>query len=224
MRNLYVVTHAESQHHVDKLVGGWYDSELTARGRAQAVQIADRMRHLIPAGEAVDLHSSDLKRAVQTAEPISKVLGTPIRTTSDLRELSYGEADGMPDAWLDEHYVFPPLDDGRMDHLPGFDGAESRRDIATRVYRAMDQILATGSPNYVIVTHSFALSFLVAAWIRVPIEAAAYIHLKPTSGGITHLKEDDAFHNRSILALSDTSHLASDAPPIKPEEREETGA
>ncbi len=36
MRNLYVVTHPEATHHVDGLVGGQFDSELTTRGLRQA--------------------------------------------------------------------------------------------------------------------------------------------------------------------------------------------
>ena len=36
MRNVYVVTHAESIHYIEKNVGGWYDTSLTERGKAQA--------------------------------------------------------------------------------------------------------------------------------------------------------------------------------------------
>jgi probable phosphoglycerate mutase len=35
MRHIYLVTHPEAQHHLDGIVGGWHDSDLTARGRLQ---------------------------------------------------------------------------------------------------------------------------------------------------------------------------------------------
>ncbi len=36
MTCIYLVTHAEATHHVDDIVGGWFDSALTERGHAQA--------------------------------------------------------------------------------------------------------------------------------------------------------------------------------------------
>ncbi len=35
MRHLYVVTHAQSQHHLDDVVGGWHDSDLSEHGRCK---------------------------------------------------------------------------------------------------------------------------------------------------------------------------------------------
>ncbi len=32
MKNLFVVTHAQSLHHIEKKVGGWYDTGLTQQG------------------------------------------------------------------------------------------------------------------------------------------------------------------------------------------------
>jgi broad specificity phosphatase PhoE len=41
MRTVYVVTHPEATHHVDGLVGGWSDSDLTDKGLAHAERIAE---------------------------------------------------------------------------------------------------------------------------------------------------------------------------------------
>ena len=35
-----IVSHTEATHHVDGLVGGWFDSELTMRGREHARRVA----------------------------------------------------------------------------------------------------------------------------------------------------------------------------------------
>lgn len=43
MRSICVVTHPEATHHVDGVVGGWHDSELTAQGRRQAEAIAQTL-------------------------------------------------------------------------------------------------------------------------------------------------------------------------------------
>jgi 2,3-bisphosphoglycerate-dependent phosphoglycerate mutase len=207
LKHLYVVTHPQATHHLDGLVGGWHDSELTEFGRTQASAIGERIRELIPEESSAELYTSDLLRAALTAEVIAQRLAVPIRITSDLREISYGEAGGKPQAWLDMRFVFPPKRGNRMDHEYGIRGAESRRDFAARIYRAMDAILASECAHQIIVTHGFALTFVVAAWIKMPLDDAGYIAVHSTSGGITHLYEDDVYFNRGIVSLNDTSHL-----------------
>lgn len=207
MKHLYVVTHPQSKHHIDGCVGGWYDSGLTDLGLSQAGNIAQRLRELLPEGAPVELYSSDLRRAYQTAEAIAHQIRAPIQTTVDLREKSYGDAEGKPQAWLDERFLYPPEIGNRLDHREGIPGAESRREFATRIYRAMDRIMAGPCPYQIIVTHGFALTFVVAAWIIMPLDAAGHIAVQSTSGGITHLFEDDSFSNRGIVSLNDTSHL-----------------
>jgi len=214
LKTLYVVTHPQSQHHVDGRVGGWYDSELTDLGRSQAASIAQSLRERIPADAPAELYASDLMRAYQTAEAIAHHLRVPIQTMADLREKSYGEAEGQPQAWLDERFVYPPRVGNRIDHREGIPGAESRREFAGRIYRAMERILASACPYQIIVTHGFALTFVVAAWIEMPLDAAGSIAVKSTSGGITHLVEDDVFCNRAIVSVNDMSHLDRAEPPI----------
>lgn len=207
MRRLYVVTHPEAEHHVSGLVGGWFDSALTERGLRSADAIATRIRELVPVGVPVEVHTSDLARTVQTATAIGNRLGVvPIRSPG-LREKSYGEAEGRPQAWLDARFVPPPATGGRMDHDEGIPGAETRRQFARRVYAAVDDVLASPCAHQVVVTHGFALTFVVAAWIRMPLEATGSVNLRSTSGGITVLEEDDFFANRAVVRLDDTTHL-----------------
>ncbi len=139
MRRIAVVVHAESQHHVDRLVGGWYDSSLTEHGREQARRAGLALQELFPQPQ-VPIVSSDLLRARETAEIIGEVLGSSVVLEPGLRELSYGAAEGQPQVWLDERIVPTPTHGTRLDHHV-CEGAESRRDIATRVYAAMNEIL-----------------------------------------------------------------------------------
>lgn len=138
MRDIYVVTHTESQHHVDGLVGGWYDSALTERGRRQADAVAERLGELIEAPSVV-VTASDLRRTRETAEPIAARFGVPVLESRDLREISFGPAEGKPQAWLDERFE-PAPDDNRLD-FRNSEGGETRRELATRIYRAVAGIL-----------------------------------------------------------------------------------
>lgn len=207
MRRLYVVTHPESVHHTSNLVGGWYDTQLTDRGFRQANLIAARLRDLVPDNETPEIHSSDLTRAAQTSQIIAQHLGVEPILLAGLREKSYGLAEGKPQAWLDHRFLAPPPAGDRMHHHEGIDGAETRQDFASRVYQALDAILASPGSQQIIVTHGFVLTFVVSAWIHLPLNSAGYVHMRSSSGGITVLEEDDRFHNRTLVSLNDISHL-----------------
>ena len=204
MKDIYVVTHTESVHHVEERVGGWYDTGLTERGQRQATAVADRLAELIDA-PSPRVISSDLTRARETAERIAARFDVPFVETSDLREMSQGSAEGKPQAWLDERFV-PAPEDNRLD-FRSVVGAETKREFAEHLYGAMDAIIEHAAPVQVVVTHGFAMTFVVAAWVRMPLHAAGYINLRATSGGITHLHQDDYFQNRQVRSLNDARHL-----------------
>ena len=205
MKDIYVVTHTESVHHIEEKVGGWYDTGLTEEGKAQAKRVAARLESMI-GPESPLITSSDLLRAKETAESIGDVFGCDIRTTPDLREISFGKAEGMPQNWLRERIV-PAPDDNRLDHSY-IEQGETKRDFVSRIYRALDEIIRRDDSTHVIVTHAFALTFVVARWIEMPAESAGFVNFAATPGGITHLQQDDFWRNRWIKQLNDTSHLA----------------
>ncbi len=207
MRTIYVVTHPEATHHVDRLVGGWHDSELTEAGHHSAAAIGAELRSRIPSDSEIELFSSDLARTRQTAQAIGVALGVETTLDPDLREKSYGEAEGRPQAWLDERFVPPPAVGDRMGHHEGVEGAESRHDLGTRVYAAVERVLASDCSHQVVVTHGFAATYVIAAWIGMPLESTGHVSFQVSSGSISELREDDFFHNRSVVSLNNVSHL-----------------
>ncbi|MBM6591162.1 histidine phosphatase family protein [Brevibacterium sp. RIT 803] len=227
-RTLFVVTHPESQHHVDGLVGGWFDSELSDRGREQALLIAAEVRRRIPGDTSTQVFSSDLRRTWSTAEAIAESVGADAEAVPELREKSYGIAEGREQSWLDERFVFPPkpsdaaavgggteasfgggaLDHGgRLDHFEGIEGAETRRQLGERVYAAMEFVLAQPARHQIVVTHGFAHTFVIARWLELPLESMGWATFAATSGCITELVEDDVFGNRTLRRLADVDHL-----------------
>ena len=206
-RTIFVITHPEATHHVEGLVGGWHDSDLTPRGLRDADAIAQALAKELHRVTRIDVFSSDSLRARRTAEPIATALGAEAVFDRRLREKSYGAAEGRPQRWLDDRFVVPPITGDRMTHDEGVPAAETKTDFAARIYAAMDAILSSPAEHQVIVTHGFALTFVVAAWIGMPLSSLGYVNFRARSGCITTLHEDDRFHNRQVVTLASTRHL-----------------
>jgi len=205
LKELFIVTHTQSVHHVENKVGGWYDTELTARGLWEAEATADRLATLV-GHQAIEIYSSDLRRTAQTAAAIARRLGVAVTETADLREISYGVAGGKPQEWLDARYS-PAPDDDRLDHHCGIEGAETRRDVATRVFPRVNAIVDRPCATQIIVTHGFTLSLVIAAWMKIPIDACGFMSFPAKSGSITHLRQDGFFRSRAVMGVADISHL-----------------
>ena len=101
---IFLVRHGETVDNARQIMQGQTQGELNEKGRAQAQTVARRM-----AAETVDaVVSSDLRRAVQTAEIIAVQHGLPVLTTPLLRERDWGSFTGryIPDlqgeTWPDD--------------------------------------------------------------------------------------------------------------------------
>jgi probable phosphoglycerate mutase len=207
MRNIYVITHPESVHHIQGLAGGWYDDSLTENGRGQARKIAIALRNEI--GEQdISIYSSDLKRCVETADAFAEVFGTKVSLDRGLREASWGEADGKTREWWKHNVVHKAIDGNQLDHQM-FRNSESRREVGTRIQRSLARIVNTLENRAIIITLGFALTFVIMTWLKVPVENMDYCHFQPHSGGVTLLQEDDLFGSRSVAFVNNLDYLTS---------------
>lgn len=132
---LHLVRHGQSTWNVEGLVQGQTSHpELTDLGREQA-----RLSALLLADvPAVRLLTSDLVRAVQTAELIAAVTALRPQETSLLREQGVGALEGLPSgdaarAWEETARVIDEYGDplAAVDIAP--EGGESLRDVLARV-------------------------------------------------------------------------------------------
>lgn len=195
MKTLYVISHTEAIHHLDNLVGGWHDSELTDKGRADAKHIA---KTLCSEATIDAIYSSDLKRASETAQIIANECATPVTLTNALREMSFGDAEGKDQAWLDAR-IKPEDGANRMDHRI-VTGAETKREFAGRIYKYLESLEL---PEVAVIsTHAFAATFVIAWWIGMPLASVGYLNFNIRSGKTSKLVEDDFFKNRAVAYLN----------------------
>lgn len=93
MRELLLIRHATTD-----LAGrlcGHLDPPLNALGREQVSALVELLRD-----RQIDcVYTSDLRRAVETAEPLARAWGSSIVQNSNLREISFGAWEGL--RWAD---------------------------------------------------------------------------------------------------------------------------
>ncbi|MFD6389056.1 histidine phosphatase family protein [Nocardia sp. NPDC060259] len=209
MQDIYVVCHPHAEHTQHDLVGGWHNSHLTPHGRRDAHLVAGELQRRRDPFRPMRITTSDLARCTETAEIIATTLDIPVDATPRLREISFGAAEGKPNAWLAQRQI-PAPDNNRLDHRGPIPGAETRREVATRVGSCLREVMADTIHDHVVVTHGYALTFVVTTWMQIPVDAIGFASFATTPGAITHLRLDNHWRNRTLVSLADTSHLQTD--------------
>src|SRR6266508_3883045 len=108
-------THSISVDNERGIATGWLEGALSEAGRAQARRLGERRRNECLAA----VFTSDLRRAVETAEIAFSGSEIPVYRDRRLRECNYGSMNGMPAAQLEGERR------RRLDEP--FPGGESRR-------------------------------------------------------------------------------------------------
>lgn len=159
-RRLWLVRHGESTWNAWGLVQGQLDPGLSGAGHEQAAACA---RALAAGPRPEALYSSDLRRAIETATPISDALALTVRLEPDLRERSLGDAEGRPSAALAARRS--GIEGGRVvdaDAAPF--GGESVRELYDRAARCAMRILCSHDGDVVLVCHGGIVRVLLA-WL-----------------------------------------------------------
>jgi alpha-ribazole phosphatase/probable phosphoglycerate mutase len=136
---LYIIRHGKTEGAEERRYKGHIDVPLSEEGLAQVRALAEFLKDTGINGSHI--YSSDLKRAVQTAEAIRQSLGCGLTIEPRLRERSFGLWEGMtfeeivrqwPDAF--ENWRADPL----RFHPPE---GESTVEVRDRLMQAMEEII-----------------------------------------------------------------------------------
>jgi len=192
---LYLIRHGETPLNVARVLQP-ADTPLSARGQAQAQALAQRLRGAGIAG----ILSSDLPRALHTAQTLAAVCGLPIETSALLHERNFGDLRGRPYDTLG----FDPI--ASADAAPG---GESMADFDARAMQAWAQALQhqarLGGP-LAVVTHGLVLR----AWLQ-PGRVALGALASPAHMANTALSVVDARPPHAVRTLACAQHLEGGA-------------
>ena len=138
--HLLLIRHGQSTWNAEGRWQGWSDAPLTALGRTQAAEAAERLRGL----GLSTVRASDLDRAGTTAAILGEALALGTVVIDDgLREYNVGAWEGLTRPEIE--YGWPDhLDAWRKGRLMATPGGETRVHFLDRVRAAMVRVAAPG--------------------------------------------------------------------------------
>lgn len=169
MKQIILWRHGQTDWNVENRFQGHSDIPLNSVGRYQAKQAARVLRDLEP----TSIISSDLSRALATAEALADVTGLEVRVDKRLRETNGGSWEGKTGAEnrAQDYERFIRWIDGNDDPAGG-DG-ERRTEVAAR---ALEAILATLDlkdrsleERLVVVTHGGTARCVLGSILELPL-------------------------------------------------------
>ncbi|MGL5207516.1 MAG: histidine phosphatase family protein [Acidaminococcaceae bacterium] len=204
---ILLVRHGEATHHTDHLTGGWTDSILTEKGKAQMRELAAKLAKDF-AGQRIKTRilASDLRRAKDSAQIIADVLGEQVEIMPFLREKNNGQAAGLDERTARNLYVMPPSPKD-LDHR-NYPGGETRREFFERTVEGLKTINNLESENFIIVAHKGTIQNIIFDWIGFNIEEVNKrnfsFDILPASVTVLGINK---WQEHAIFLLNEISHL-----------------
>lgn len=204
MTELILIRHGETAWNAEHRIQGHLDSPLNDEGLAQALMLGERLGR-----EAfAQFYSSDLGRALQTAQPIADRSGRPPQREPQLRERSLGVFQGLTGPECQKRY---PQDYERFhrrdpDHV--VPQGESIRQVHARVSSLLETLVQRHRDGRIlIVTHGGVLDAAYRFVNRMPLDQARDFPIYNAS--INRIEHDGS--GWRIAGWGDISHLTRDA-------------
>ncbi|MCL1876463.1 histidine phosphatase family protein [Candidatus Saccharibacteria bacterium] len=145
---IYLIRHGETTGDIEDRYGGDYDDHLTARGRNQAEELADKLT----SRGIQKLISSPKIRARETAEIVNKKLNLPVEIVEDLRERNaYGILTGLTKTEAKQR--FPHEVREVKSYKNTIAGAENYDKFWTRIEKAIVKIAKENFEVVAIISH-----------------------------------------------------------------------
>ena len=201
MTRVYLIRHGEAEGNFLRLAQGHFDGKITEKGYRQLAALSRRFEniHLDAA------YSSDLSRALTTAEAVCKPRGLKIHVDPDFRELHMGTWEGKPWQWIYDNDVERYAAFNK--HLERFqaDGGETPQQVIDRFYpKLMQYVRENDGKTIAVFSHGCALRYMVNILKGLTWEQIGdTTHGDNTAVSLVEFDGDKA----TVIYQDDSSHL-----------------
>lgn len=203
--NVLLIRHGQSEGNAARRFGGHTATPLSPRGRKQAQATARALKD-----EGITaIYSSDLARAMETAQSLAKLTGLSVNPTSAFRERSVGVMEGLTfeDAAQQHPDEYAALLRRDFEHV--LTGGESYRQLLDRAWQKLDEIIARHRGGKIVVFSHTGTICILALHLMGALDAPELrpVWISNANCAITRFElRDDGFVR--VLTINDTRHLS----------------
>ena len=186
------------------------DVPLEDAGERQAMLGAKRLKEY----DIEALYSSNLIRAIQTAEIIGKELNLVNSIEENLKEISFGDLEGLDDVQIKEKFGdFTEQRARATEDLPCPNG-ETGQDVYDRAFPVLLNIIEKAKKenihNIAIVTHGGVIRTLVAGVLRAPFAKKLCIGKTLENCSITEIDYEEKYGKFIVERVNDYAHIEAE--------------
>lgn len=199
-----LIRHGQSQGNAERRFGGHSPTPLSERGQAEAEATA----RALASEEIAAIYSSDLLRAVQTAEPLAHAKGLEIRTSSAFRERSVGLMEGLTFEEAAERFPDEYAALLRRDFEHVMTNGESYRQLLDRAWRELDRAISEHQGRTIALFSHTGTICILSLHLMGALDAPALrpVWIASSNCGITRFDlHADGFVR--VRVVNDTRHL-----------------
>jgi broad specificity phosphatase PhoE len=183
---VHLARHGQSDWNAAGRWQGHADRPLTELGRQQAAELAERL-----ASVPLDaVYSSDLRRALETAEPVAARLGLDVQAVPALREVDVGAWSGLSRPEVEQR--FPDAFARWRGGGQGWQDGETYEQMTERVVGAVLELAAAHPGGEIlVVAHGGPIRALHA--VALGLDISEHRRLKPVAANakLSHLLVED---------------------------------
>lgn len=177
--------------------------DLCEEGFRQAELLGKRLQNA-----GIDrVYSSDLFRAVQTAQTANQFWKVEHEICPELREISFGEMEGLSDDVIAERFADFKRQQKLMKEDLAYPGGECAADVVKRALPVMERIGKSGCETVAVVTHGGVIRSLVAHLIGMDLAKVRLFGNSLENCSITELVYHAEDRRFTLERLNDHAHL-----------------
>lgn len=197
---IYIIRHGESEWNILNKVQGQEDTNLTDRGKKQAMKAAERL-----VDEDIDIiYSSDLKRAYETAKTIGDKLNLEVNKLSGIREINFGVWQGLDLATIEEKYKEDYILWRTEPHNLKIENGETLEIVKERAVRDVQKLVGENKgKNILLVSHGTAIKTLILGLLDMDISSYCKFAMNNVGLSIIEFRE----FSPVLKVLNDTNHV-----------------
>lgn len=199
-KRIYLIRHGITLWNNEFRYQGHTDIELSPEGKAQAQALRQRLQQ----ENITAIYSSNLKRALETAEIINEPHQLEIKINPLFKEINFGVWEGLTYKDLQIKYPEQLKIWTETPHLLKLEKGETFSELRDRALIGIQEVLSFYKEgNILIVSHGGTIASLICGLLKEPLIKMWEYKQKNAALNILRIHDDEV----SIEVLNDTSHI-----------------